>query len=99
MCPPPFVNLLMFFFQIQTNTMLLPGDSASPASFVAQAMKTYEQIHSHSQALKSHPQIEELKESGETSPAPSSEASKTPPLIEEADSNQTFSLQRPKNKK
>lgn len=82
----------------KTNTMLLPGDSASPASFVAQAMKTYEQIHSHSQALKSHPQIEELKESGETSPAPSSEASKTPPLIEEADSNQTFSLQRPKNK-
>ena len=79
--------------------MLLPGDSASPASFVAQAMKTYEHIHSHNQALKSHPQIEELEESGETSPAaPSSEASTMPPLNEEADSNPTFSLQRPKNK-
>lgn len=84
----------------KTNTMLLPGDSASPASFVAQAMKTYEHIHSHNQALKNHPQIEELEESGETSPAaPSSEASTMPPLIEEADSNQTFTLQRPKNKK
>jgi hypothetical protein len=63
-------------------------------------MKTYQQIHSHSQALKSHPQIEELEESGETSPAaPSSEASNPPPLIEEADSNQAFTLQRPKNKK
>jgi len=63
-------------------------------------MKTYEHIHSHNQALKNHPQIEELEESGETSPAaPSSEASTMPPLIEEADSNPTFSLQRPKNKK
>ncbi|NP_001346650.1 uncharacterized protein LOC100272447 [Zea mays] len=81
----------------KTNTMLLPGDSASPASFVAQAMKTYQQIHSHSQALKYHPQIEGLEESGETSPAaPSSEASKTPPFVGEADSNHTFSLQRPR---
>lgn len=80
--------------------MLLPSDSVSPASFVAQAMKTYQQIHSQNQALKSHPQIEELEESGETNPAaPSSEESMMPPLVEEADSNQTFTLQRPKNKK
>ncbi|CAD6246744.1 unnamed protein product [Miscanthus lutarioriparius] len=50
--------------------------------------------------IKEPPQIEELEESGEISPAaPSSEASTMPPLIEEADSNQTFTLQRPKNKK
>ncbi|WVZ94987.1 hypothetical protein U9M48_040804 [Paspalum notatum var. saurae] len=78
----------------QTNTMLLPSDSASPASFVAQAMKTYQQIQSHNQGLKNHPHIEELEESDETSAAAvPSETSEKLPLNEGED----FSLQR-KNK-
>ncbi|KAG2650304.1 hypothetical protein PVAP13_1NG221395 [Panicum virgatum] len=53
------------------------------SNLAQKAMKTYQQIHSHSQALKSHPQVEELEESQSAT------------LIEEADSNQAFMLQRP----
>ncbi|CAO2164414.1 unnamed protein product [Urochloa humidicola] len=83
-----------------TNAMLLPTDTANPASMVAQAFKMYQHMQSQSLAVKHHPQIEEVEESeGETDPAsPPSETSGMPPLDPEADPGKTFSLQRPKNK-
>ncbi|CAL5004092.1 unnamed protein product [Urochloa decumbens] len=79
-----------------TNTMLLPTDSANPASMVAQAFKMYQHMQSQSQFVK-HPHIEEVEESSEeTGPASPSETSGMPPLDPEADPAKTFSLQRHK---
>jgi hypothetical protein len=83
-------KVLMFCYYIQGTTVLLPGDGSTASSFVAQAIKMFQQIQATA------PQIEELEESeGETGPAETSEMS---PLIPDSDLGANFSLQRHKNK-
>ncbi|XP_062192640.1 uncharacterized protein LOC133896136 [Phragmites australis] len=84
-----------------TNTILLPSDAGSPASFVAQALKIYQHtVKSNPKMGAGHAHVDELEKSeGETGPAAlPSETSIMPPLFPEADPGKTFSLQRHKNK-
>jgi hypothetical protein len=91
-------NVLMFYYQIQNNSMLL-ADVANPAHFIAQAVKIYQSIQSKYETGAGHPHIEEMDESEETDPAAlPSETSDMSPLIPEADHEKTFSLQRRRNK-
>ena len=85
--PPPSVNfiVLTFFYQIQGNTILLPGDGGNPSSFVATAFKIYQRLQANS------PQVEELEESGGET-----ETSEMPPLIPYIDPEK--SLHSGKNK-
>jgi len=71
------------------TTVLLPSDGGNPSSFVAQAIKIFQQLQAN------NPQVDELEESEEeTGPA---ETSEMPPLIPDADPGTNFSLQRRKN--
>ncbi|KAL6840767.1 hypothetical protein ACP4OV_029293 [Aristida adscensionis] len=85
-----------------TNTILLPSDVGSPASFIAQALKIFQHtVNSNFQpgGGGGQPRIEELEESeGETGSASSEASSDMPRLIPDADTGKTFSLQRRKIK-
>ena len=77
--------VLTFCYQIQGNTILLPGDGGNPSSFVATAFKIYQRLQANSS------QVEELEESGGET-----ETSEMPPLIPDIDPEK--SLHSGKNK-
>ena len=79
--------VLTFCYQIQGNTILLPGDGGNPSSFVATAFKIYQRLQANS------PQVEELEESGGET-----ETSEMPPLIPDIDPEKSCSLHSGKNK-
>jgi hypothetical protein len=73
-------NVLMFLlYYIQGTTVLLPGDGSNAPSFVAQAIKMFQQIQANA------PQMEDLEEEeGENALDPAETRGMSPPLIPDA---------------
>jgi hypothetical protein len=71
-------KVLMFCYYIQGTTVLLPGDGSNAPSFVAQAIKMFQQIQANA------PQMEDLEEEGENVHDPAETRGMSPPLIPDA---------------